>query len=63
MKKNTKFELYIDTKKEFRWKLLSKNGESVAIGGEGYSTKRSAMNAIKKLREWAITDEIIDSTK
>lgn len=54
----TYFEIYTDKKGEFRWKLCAKNGESVATGGEGYASKRSAMNAIKKLRDWAMTDDI-----
>ncbi len=62
MSKTTKFEVYKDKKGHFRWKLLSRNGESVAEGGEGYSEKRGAMGAIKKLKEWASTTEIVDST-
>jgi uncharacterized protein YegP (UPF0339 family) len=62
MAKSTKFEIYKDKKGHFRWKLLSRNGESVAEGGEGYSEKRGAMTAVKKLKEWASTTEIMDTT-
>lgn len=62
MSKTTKFEVYKDKKGHFRWKLLSRNGESVAEGGEGYSEKRGVMNAIKKLKDWASTDNINDTT-
>ncbi len=62
MAKSTKFEIYKDKKGHFRWKLLSKNGESVAEGGEGYSEKRGAMNAVKKLKDWATGAEVVDTT-
>lgn len=62
MATSTKFEVYKDKKGHFRWKLLSRNGESVAEGGEGYTEKRGVMNAVKKLKEWAGTTEVMDKT-
>lgn len=59
---STKFQVYTDGKGEYRWRLLASNGESVATGGEGYASKTSAMNATKKLREWAATDTVEDLT-
>jgi uncharacterized protein YegP (UPF0339 family) len=59
----TKFEVYKDKKSEYRWRLLSQNGEPVATGSEGYSEKRGAMNAVKKLKDWASTDNIVDIEK
>ena len=61
MAKNTKFEVYKDKKGHFRWRLLSSNGESVAVG-EGYTEKRGAIGAVKKLKDWANTNEIVDMT-
>jgi hypothetical protein len=58
----TSFELYKDKAGHFRWKLMSRNGESVAEGGEGYVERRAAMNAIKKLSSWAATEKIVDKT-
>ncbi len=58
----TKFHVYKDKAGHFRWKLLSRNGESVCEGGEGYKEKRGAMNAVKKLKVWASTTKIEDST-
>jgi uncharacterized protein YegP (UPF0339 family) len=58
----TSFELYKDKAGHFRWKLISRNGESVAEGGEGYVERRAAMNAIKKLSAWAATEKIVDKT-
>lgn len=58
----TSFELYKDKAGHFRWRLRAKNGESVAEGGEGFAERRTAMNAIKKLRVWAATDKLVDHT-
>ena len=55
---STYFEVYTDKKGEFRWRLCSRNGESVATGGEGYSTKRGAVNATKKLAVWSKTSDV-----
>jgi uncharacterized protein len=58
----TGFEVYKDKKGHFRWKLVAKNGENVAEGGEGFVDKRHAMNAVRKLKVWASTDIITDKT-
>ena len=42
-----KFELYKDAKGEFRWRLKASNGQTIATGGEGYSSKASARNVPK----------------
>jgi len=62
MTKTNIFEVYKDKKGHFRWKLLSRNGEPVAEGGEGYSEKRGAMNAVKKLKDWATGAVVVDKT-
>lgn len=59
----TKFEVYKDGKGSYRWRLLSQNSETVASAGEGYSEKRGAMNAVKKLKDWANTDVVVDMEK
>lgn len=62
MAKTTKFEVYKDKKGHFRWRLLSSNGEAVA-SGEGYKEKRGAMDAVKKLKDWSATKEVVDLTQ
>jgi len=62
MTKTTVFEVYKDKKGHFRWKLLSRNGDPVAEGGEGYSEKRGAMNAVKKLKDWSTGAIVVDKT-
>ena len=59
----TKFEIYKDNKGNYRWRLLAQNGEPVASSGEGFSEMRTAMNAVKKLKDWANTENILDIEK
>ncbi|MFZ2523501.1 MAG: DUF1508 domain-containing protein [Minisyncoccia bacterium] len=61
MAKTTKFEVYKDKKGGFRWRLLSSNGEAVAVG-EAYKERRGVMDAIKKLKDWASTKVVSDLT-
>ncbi|MDL5361286.1 HVO_2922 family protein [Halalkalicoccus sp. NIPERK01] len=42
-----RFEVYRDRAGEWRWRLVHRNGNIIADGGEGYSSKH---NAIKGLR-------------
>lgn len=59
----TKFEVYKDKQGGYRWRLLSQNKEIVATGGESYTEKRGAMNAVKKLKDWSNTTNIVDIEK
>jgi uncharacterized protein YegP (UPF0339 family) len=44
------FELYQDSKKEWRWRLLnSRNLRIIADSGEGYKRKGNAARAIQKI--------------
>ena len=44
------FELYQDGKGEYRWRLKSGNGQVIANGGEGYSSKAAARNGIEAVQ-------------
>jgi uncharacterized protein len=46
-----KFELYKDTKGEFRWRLVATNGQTIATGGEGYKSKESAKAGIESVQK------------
>jgi uncharacterized protein len=48
-----KFEVYTDAKKEYRWRLKSSNGQVIATGGEGYTTKASCENGIDAVKRAA----------
>lgn len=42
MSKNYRAELYEDSAGEWRWRLVSQNGNIVATSGEGYKNKFEA---------------------
>jgi len=58
----TKFEVYKDTKGQFRFRLRAANNEIIAIG-EAYTTKASCMSGIESVKKNAPTAEIEDLTK
>jgi len=45
-----RFALYQDGRNEWRWRLVARNGEIVAIGGEAYASKYNAIRAIETFR-------------
>lgn len=55
---NPKFELYVDKKGEYRFRLKARNGEIIATS-EGYVTKASAENGIDSVRRNAPDAEIV----
>ena len=55
-----KFELYKDTKGEFRWRLVASNGQMIANSGEGYKSKESAKNGIDSVKKNAASAAIED---
>lgn len=46
-----KFILFRDRRREWRWRLVGKNGRSVACSGEGYKRVSSAIKAIHRIRD------------
>ncbi|KPN31549.1 tryptophanyl-tRNA synthetase [Halolamina pelagica] len=47
----TGFEIYRDAAEEWRWRLVHRNGNVLADGGEGYSSRRGARRAVDRIRE------------
>jgi amphi-Trp domain-containing protein len=45
-----RFELYEDRADEWRWRLVHRNGNVIADGGEGYTRKRTAMQGLESVR-------------
>lgn len=45
------FELYRDKADEWRWRLRHRNGNIIADGGEGYSSKSAAKNGIESVKK------------
>jgi uncharacterized protein YegP (UPF0339 family) len=56
-----KFEIYKDSKGEFRWRLRANNNEVIATG-EGYTSKDGCKNGIESVKKNAPSAEIDDQT-
>jgi len=48
-----KFELYKSPNGEYRWRLKATNGQVIATGGEGYSSKAAAQKGIASVKRSA----------
>lgn len=55
------FELYQDTAKEWRWRLIASNGNIIADSGEGYNSKQGAERGIKSVKSTAPDATIVVS--
>lgn len=55
-----KFEVYEDTKKEFRWRLKAGNGQVIATASEGYKAKADAEKAIESIKAKAPKAEVVE---
>ena len=56
--KHPKYEVYVDKKGEFRFRLKARNGEIIATG-EGYKTKKSCLNGIASIKKNAPESPIV----
>jgi len=45
------FRVYEDAAGEWRWRLVHDNGNVIAEGGQGYTTKRRALSGIESVKE------------
>ncbi len=54
------FELYEDSAGEYRWRLRHENGNVIADGGEGYSNKSNAHEAIERVQGYAPDADVLD---
>jgi Uncharacterized conserved protein len=48
--KNPKFQIFKDTKGEYRFRLKSKNGEIILRSSEGYTTKQNCQKGIASVK-------------
>lgn len=53
------FEVFRDKQSEFRWRFQAPNNQIIAVSGEGYATKRSVLNAIKRLKDRVGKAEVV----
>ncbi|WP_082678728.1 HVO_2922 family protein [Halobacterium sp. CBA1132] len=52
------FEIYEDSAGRYRWRLVHDNGNIIADGGEGYTSKEKALQSIKSVRNTALDADI-----
>lgn len=45
-----RFEVYRDKADEWRWRLVHRNGNIIADGGEGYASKRNAIRGLRSVQ-------------
>jgi uncharacterized protein YegP (UPF0339 family) len=45
-----KFEVYRDNGGEYRWRLKSGNGQVIATGGAGYTSKAAVENGVAAVK-------------
>lgn len=57
--KHPKFEVYLDKKGEYRFRLKARNGEIIATG-EGYKSKASCLNGIESIKKNAPEAEVVE---
>ena len=56
-----KFEIFKDSKEEYRFRLKAPNGEIIATS-EGYTTKDNCKKGIEAVRKYAPIAEVEDLT-
>lgn len=54
------YELYEDEEGDWRWRLVSRNGNIIADSGEGYSSKEGAESAIERVQNNAPRAAVLD---
>ncbi len=57
--KHPKFEVYLDKKGEYRFRLKARNGEIIATG-EGYKSKASCLNGIESIKKNAPEAAVVE---
>ncbi len=55
-----KFHVYRDSKHEFRWRLVAKNGRIIADSGEGYKRKSQCTHAISRIMIGVSSAQIVE---
>jgi uncharacterized protein YegP (UPF0339 family) len=58
-----RFELYRDNRGEYRWRLKSSSGRSIATSGEAYKTPDAAQDSIAAVKRDAATAGVDDQTE
>ena len=59
---NARFEVYEDGGDQYRWRLVHRNGNIIADGSQGYSSKRKAKQGLESVRTNASGAYIVDQS-
>ena len=51
MPSSATFQVYEDAAERWRWRLVHDNGHVIADSGQGYTTKRRAIDGIESVKE------------
>jgi uncharacterized protein YegP (UPF0339 family) len=54
------FEVFKDSRGEFRWRLRAANAKIIADSGEGYKAKADCLHGIDLVKEGAATAKTVD---
>ncbi len=57
----TTFELYVDNKSEYRWRLKHSNGNILAVSSEGYVAKVDALKCLEDVKASG-SSPLVDTT-
>ncbi|MFB6309011.1 MAG: HVO_2922 family protein [Haloarculaceae archaeon] len=57
------FQLYQDSADEWRWRLRHDNGNIIADGGEGYSSRQKAEQGLQSVKKNAAGGHVVDTTR
>jgi uncharacterized protein YegP (UPF0339 family) len=53
-----KFVVYRDAKMEWRWRLVARNGRTIADSAEGYKRRSGAIYSVERARDAAAKAEV-----
>ncbi|MBV0901617.1 HVO_2922 family protein [Haloarcula salina] len=57
------FEVYEDSAEQWRWRLVHRNGNIIADGGEGYASKQKAKQGLESVKKNAPGAYVVDQTR
>jgi uncharacterized protein YegP (UPF0339 family) len=56
-----KVRIYVDTAGEWRWKITTRNGKTIADGAEGYSSRSGIIRALWRLCRATTNGELAEA--
>ena len=55
-----RFEMFVDAEGAWRWHLIHDNGNIIADGGEGYTSKQNCRKGIESVKRNAAGAEVVE---